>query len=197
MSIPIRANRQQAWTYAKRSGPATGRDCQVGLGGFPPVESPGGKSMSHSPGWPRTPVSGSASWCGSLSTHCHAPGRPSTSARVTWPMIAEVTSRPAGGHSPAGADRSMSLLAWIHSTPRQEGFHGRSSTAWSPATIRHAQGFMTLITRAGSAVTGRSSLRRPARRRSCWRTFPGAPRNTCRWRIARPAARCRRGRRRG
>ena len=184
MSIPIRANRQQAWTYAKRSGPATGRDCQVGLGGFPPVESPGGKSMSHSPGWPRTPVSGSASWCGSLSTHCHAPGRPSTSARVTWPMIAEVTSRPAGGHSPAGADRSMSLLAWIHSTPRQEGFQVRCSTAWSPATIRHAQGFMTLMTRAGSAVIGRSQLRRPARGGTRRRTLPDARRDTGRWRIA-------------
>jgi hypothetical protein len=195
MSIPMRANRQQARTYAKRSGPATGRDFQASLGAFPPVESLGGKSMSHRPGCPRTPVTGLASWCGSVSTHRHAPGRPSTSARLTWPMIAEVTSRPAGGHSPAGADRSMSLLAWIHSTPRQEGFQGRSSTAWSPATIRHAQGFMTLITRAGSAVTARSSLRRPARGRSRWRAFPGARRNTCRWCMARPAGRRRRGRR--
>lgn len=72
------------------------------------------------------------------------------------PMIAELASCLAGGHSSAGADRSLSLLAWIHSTPRQEGFQGRSSAAWSPATMRHAQGFLTLITRAGSAVTGRS-----------------------------------------
>jgi hypothetical protein len=73
-------------------------------------------------------------------------------------MIAEVTSCPAGGHKSAGADRSLSWLAWIHSSPRQEGFQVRSSTAWSPATIRHAQGLGTLITRAGSAVTGRPQL---------------------------------------
>ena len=71
-------------------------------------------------------------------------------------MIAELARCLAGGHSPAGADRSRSLLAWIQSTPRQEGFQGRSSAVWSPATMRHAQGFLTLITRAGSAVTGRS-----------------------------------------
>ena len=34
-------------------------------------------------------------------------------------MIAELTSCPAGGHRSAGADRSLSLLAWIHSAPRQ------------------------------------------------------------------------------
>ena len=47
--IPIGANSQQAWTYANRSGPATGRDCQVSLGAFLPVESLRGKSMSHRP----------------------------------------------------------------------------------------------------------------------------------------------------
>ena len=47
-------------------------------------------------------------------------------------------------------------LAWILSTPRQKGFQRRSSTALSPATMHHAQRFLTLITRAGSAVTGRS-----------------------------------------
>ena len=71
-------------------------------------------------------------------------------------MTAELASCLAGGHSSAGADRSLSLLAWIHSTPRQEGFQGRSSAVWNPATMRHAQGFLTLITRAGSVVTGRS-----------------------------------------
>src|SRR5690348_6724220 len=93
-------------------------------------------------------------------------------------MIAEPTSCPAGGHSPAGADRSLSLLAWIHSTPRQEGFQVRSTTTWSPATIRHAQGFMTLITRAGSAVTGCSQLGRPALGGARWRTLPEAWRAT-------------------
>jgi hypothetical protein len=86
------------------------------------VESLGGKSMSHRPECPRTPVTGLVSWRGLVSIHRHAPGRPSTPARVTWPMIAELASCPAGGHRPAGADRSLSLLAWIHSTPRQEGF---------------------------------------------------------------------------
>jgi hypothetical protein len=71
-------------------------------------------------------------------------------------MIAELTSRPPGGHSSAGADKSLSLLAWIHSTPRQEDFQGRSTATWRPVTIRHAQGFVTLITRAGSAVIERS-----------------------------------------
>jgi hypothetical protein len=52
------------------------------------VDSRGGKSMSHRPGCPRTPVTGLVSWHGLVSTHRHAPGRPSTSARVTWPMIA-------------------------------------------------------------------------------------------------------------
>jgi hypothetical protein len=47
-------------------------------------------------------------------------------------MIAELTSWLAGGHSSAGADRSPSLLAWIQSTPRQEGFQGRFSTAFDP-----------------------------------------------------------------
>jgi hypothetical protein len=74
-------------------------------------------------------------------------------------MIAEVTRCPAGGHSSAGADTSLSWLAWIHSTPRQEGFQVRSTTTWSPVTIRHAQGFMTLIARPGSAVTERSRHR--------------------------------------
>jgi hypothetical protein len=78
-------------------------------------------------------------------------------------VIAELTGCPPRGHSSAGADRSRSLLVWIHSSLRQEGFQGRSMTTWSPVTIRHAQGFGTLITRAGSAVTGRSQLWRPAR----------------------------------
>ena len=37
-------------------------------------------------------------------------------------MIAELTSCPVAGHSSAGADKSLSLLVWIDSTPRQEGF---------------------------------------------------------------------------
>jgi hypothetical protein len=77
-------------------------------------------------------------------------------------MIAELISWLRDGHSPAGADKSLFSLAWTQSTPRQEGFQGRTTTTWSPATIRHAQGFLTLITRAGSAVTRRSRLQRPA-----------------------------------
>jgi hypothetical protein len=159
VSIPVRANSQQAGAYANRPGPATGRDCQVSL----PAEGPGGKPVSRRPGSPRTPVTGSASRYGPVSTHRRAPGRPSTPARGTRPMIAEVTSCSAGGRSAAGADRPLPLPAWIHSTPRREGCRVRSTPAWSPAAIRHARGFMTLITRAGSAVTGRSQPRPPAR----------------------------------
>jgi hypothetical protein len=138
---------------------------------------------------PCTPVTGSARWCGSVSTHRHAPGCPSTSARVTWPMIAELTSCPPSGHSSAGADKSLSLLVWIHRTPRQEGFQVRSTTSWSPVTMRHVQGFVTLITRAGSAVTGRSQLGRPARGGTCWRMFSDGRSGTGRRRIARSAGR--------
>ena len=53
-------------------------------------------------------------------------------------MIAELASCLAGGHSSAGAERSLSLLAWIQSTPCQEGFQDRSPAVWSPATMRHA-----------------------------------------------------------
>lgn len=39
---------------------------------------PCGRSISQMPRCPRTPVTGAASWCGPMSTHCHAPGSPST-----------------------------------------------------------------------------------------------------------------------
>ena len=45
--------------------------------------------------------------------------------------------------SQASADGSLTFLAWIHSFLRQEVYQVRSSTAWNPATIRHAHGFMT------------------------------------------------------
>ena len=57
---------------------------------------------------------------------------------------------------PLDPGHRLSLLAWIQSTPRQKGFQRRSSTALSPAAMRHAQRFLTLITRVGSVVTGRS-----------------------------------------
>src|SRR5260370_41390491 len=100
-------------------------------------------------------------------------------------MMAELTSCPTGGHSSAGADRSLSLLVWIHSTPRQEGFQVRSTTTWSPVTIRHAQGFVTLITPAGSAGTPGSPRGRAPRGGDLWGTLSGAPGGGPGWRIRR------------
>jgi hypothetical protein len=99
---------------------------------------------------PWTPVTGSVSWYRLASIHRHAPRLRSTSARATWLMIAELASRLAGGHSSAGADRSLSLLAWIQSTQRQEGFQHPSSRVLEPGDdaprpgipeVDHAGGF--------------------------------------------------------
>jgi hypothetical protein len=92
-----------------KARPSWGWNCQINPGASL-VESLGGKSMSHRPGCPWTPVTGSASWYGLVSIHRHAPGLPSTSARVTWPMIAELASCLAGGHSSAGAAFGRSSL---------------------------------------------------------------------------------------
>jgi hypothetical protein len=67
---------------------------------------------------------------------------------VTWPTIAEVASVRPGGHIAAGADWSLSLLAWIHSLPARTFLPGALLKGLEPGDDPPRPGFMTLITRA-------------------------------------------------
>jgi hypothetical protein len=61
------------------------------------------------PGCPRTPVNGSASWCGSVSIQRHAPEVPLDAGEGgTQPSTAPTASRPSGGHCRQGRCPSKS-----------------------------------------------------------------------------------------